>query len=196
MPLKMPDTIYLIRHAEPASDGIRRYLGQSDPDLSAEGIKQANSLAQIMQKHQLSAVYSSDLKRTLHTAEPIAGKFNLTVKTDIRLREIHMGNWDNLAFEEVKLKFMDEYEKRSKDMVNYRPEGGESFSDVSERAWAAFNEIISGSSGNITIVSHAGAIRTIICRIMEIPLKDLFSIRIDYADIRTIIKKGDKLVIE
>ncbi len=193
----MPERkIYLIRHAEPVSDGKGRYLGQSDPDLSAEGVKQANELALDMGKHSISAVYSSDLLRALHTAEKIAGKFNLPVKTDGRLREIRMGDWENLAFEELRSGFPDEYEKRRKDMANYRPPGGESFADVRDRALPAFNEIITGSAGNIAIVSHAGAIRVILCSIMSIPLEDLFSIRLDYASVRTITRKENEFIID
>ncbi|MFH0976040.1 MAG: histidine phosphatase family protein [Spirochaetota bacterium] len=191
-------TIYLIRHAEPASDGQRRYLGQTDPELSEKGQVQANALAEKLGVNAISSIYSSDLIRAMTTAKKIAGKFNLPVNQDKRLREIHMGNWENISFEEVQLRFPEEYERRGNDIVNYRTKGGESFADVRGRAVTAFYEIITGTAGNIVIASHSGAIRTILCTIMSVPLETLFSIKImiDYASVQTIIKNEDELIID
>ena len=36
--------VYLIRHARPAGDGVPRYLGRTDPALSAEGREEARLL--------------------------------------------------------------------------------------------------------------------------------------------------------
>jgi probable phosphoglycerate mutase len=102
------------------------------------------------------------------------------------LREIDMGRWDGLGMDEVKRLFPGEFEKRGLDSVNYRPPGGESFADLRARVLPAYREIIGGNDGNIAIVSHAGVNRVILCDIMNLPLKNLFEIKQDYACINRI----------
>ncbi|MBN2402474.1 MAG: histidine phosphatase family protein [Spirochaetes bacterium] len=174
--------IFLARHAKPVSqDNERRFLGQTDPPLSPEGILQAEHLANELSKYDISAVYSSDLLRASQTASIIAEKFQISVKAEKRLREIHMGDWDNLAFTEVRSRFPDEFEKRGRDITHYRRPGGESFTDVQKRALPAFKKIALNSTGDVVIVAHAGVNRTILCDIRSVPLKELFSIEIDPA---------------
>ncbi|PNX57304.1 putative phosphoglycerate mutase GpmB-like protein, partial [Trifolium pratense] len=51
---------------------------------------------------KISAVYSSDLKRALETAQTIASKCGgLEVVKDLDLRERHMGNLQGLVFSEL-----------------------------------------------------------------------------------------------
>lgn len=174
--------IFLARHAKPVSqDNERRFLGQTDPPLSPEGIRQAENLANELSKYEISAVYSSDLLRASQTASIIAEKFQISVKAEKRLREIHMGDWDNLAFTEVRSRFPDEFEKRGRDIAHYRRPGGESFTDVQKRALPAFKEIALNSTGDVVIVTHAGINRTILCSIMSVPIEDIFNIKIEYA---------------
>ncbi len=188
--------IFLARHAKPYSpDDEKRYIGHTDPALSAEGIRQAEALARELAKHTVSGVYSSDLLRASQTAAIIAAKFNLSVKTEKRLREIHMGDWENLTFTEVRSKYPDEYEKRGKDIAHYRRPGGESFTDVRDRALAGFNEIVRSSTGDVVIVAHAGVNRVILCGLMSVPLQDIFTIKMDYASAYEISVKGNKIML-
>lgn len=63
---------FLVRHAEKANGG-------SDPDLSAAGMERAERLAEILSKVDLTAIYSSDFKRTKQTAQPTADEQQLPV---------------------------------------------------------------------------------------------------------------------
>ena len=59
-------TIFIVRHAEKAS------TGGNDPDLSPQGEKRADALAQILKDSQITSVFVTDLKRTRETAAPTA----------------------------------------------------------------------------------------------------------------------------
>jgi broad specificity phosphatase PhoE len=61
--------IFLVRHAERAATS-----GQvpSDTGLSPVGRARAESLAQTLKDAQISAIYTSEFKRTKETAEPLA----------------------------------------------------------------------------------------------------------------------------
>jgi alpha-ribazole phosphatase len=188
--------IFLARHAKPYSfDNEKRFLGQTDTALSPEGVLQAETLARELARHPITAIYCSDLLRASQTAAIIAAKFNLQVKTEKRLREINMGDWENMSFTEVQSKYPDEYEKRGKDIARYRRPGGESFTDVRDRALPAFNETIVNSTGNIVIVAHAGVNKTILCSLMSIPLQDIFTIKMEYAAAYEILVKENKITV-
>ena len=67
-------TFYFVRHAEKAKDGTR------DPDLTEAGKIRAGRLAALLKSDKISAVYSTDYKRTRQTAEPTASLFNLNIE--------------------------------------------------------------------------------------------------------------------
>jgi len=57
-------TIYLMRHAEK--------LSGEDPELSAVGKQRAQQLAYLLQKVNITHIFSTEYKRTIQTAEPLA----------------------------------------------------------------------------------------------------------------------------
>lgn len=65
-------TYYLVRHAEKTAE-------KPDPALTPEGEQRAQDLAQRLANVPLTAIYSSDYKRTRDTAAPIAAAANLDV---------------------------------------------------------------------------------------------------------------------
>jgi phosphohistidine phosphatase SixA len=58
--------IFIVRHAEKAS------TGGNDPDLSLQGQKRADALAQILKDSQIRSVFVTEFKRTQETAAPTA----------------------------------------------------------------------------------------------------------------------------
>lgn len=70
-----PDaSYYLVRHAE-------KVLDVKDPPLTEAGEKRARDLAVRLEAVDLNAIYSSDYKRTLQTAEPTAAQQGLGIQT-------------------------------------------------------------------------------------------------------------------
>lgn len=65
----------LVRHAEKASDGTK------DPALTKEGEARAQQLMELFAKADISAIYSTKLKRTRMTVEPLAKSKGLEIKT-------------------------------------------------------------------------------------------------------------------
>lgn len=186
----------MIRHAEPVlEDSQKRYLGQSDPDLSIAGRHQAEQLACSLQSQNIRGIYSSDLKRAAQTALLIAQRCQLEPILLKELREINMGAWEGKSFQEIREQEPDEFAARGKDIANYRPPEGESFLDLQERVLPIFNGIIEKSDGNIAIVAHGGVNRVILCYLMNIPLNDIFSIRQNYGAINIIKKSNGKLSV-
>jgi broad specificity phosphatase PhoE len=68
-----PDRILLVRHAETAGEG-------SDPELSEEGSRRAERLADLLAEEGVERIFSTDLRRTRDTAAPLAGRLGLEVE--------------------------------------------------------------------------------------------------------------------
>jgi len=64
-----PPVIFLVRHAERAA--ISGHV-PSDTGLSPVGRKRAEALARVLQDAQITAVYTTEYKRTRETAAPVA----------------------------------------------------------------------------------------------------------------------------
>jgi len=64
--------VVIVCHAEKASDG------GNDPDLSSAGRARADALAQILKNSGITAIFTSEFKRTQETAAPIATSTHLT----------------------------------------------------------------------------------------------------------------------
>jgi broad specificity phosphatase PhoE len=62
-------TVFIVRHAEKAQG--------DDPDLSEAGRARAESLANLLKDAGISAIYTSEVKRTKQTAAPLAKTLHL-----------------------------------------------------------------------------------------------------------------------
>ena len=81
--------IILARHTETDWNQMRRIQGGgSNVPLNEKGLNQAELLAQRLKGEEIQAIYSSPLKRTLDTANIIAGYHNLEVKPEPAFKEI------------------------------------------------------------------------------------------------------------
>jgi 2,3-bisphosphoglycerate-dependent phosphoglycerate mutase len=68
-------TYYLIRHAEKD----RSDSANHNPDLNAEGKKRAQKWAEVLKDIEFDAIYSTNFKRTMQTAQPLAQQNGLEV---------------------------------------------------------------------------------------------------------------------
>jgi alpha-ribazole phosphatase len=179
-------TVYLLRHGDCRQDDIRRYVGQGDLPLNAEGRSQAARWRDRLADIHLERVFCSDLSRSCETASIIARGRGVQVRPLAKLREIGLGSWDGLPISEVRRLYPLEYEKRGADMAYYRPPGGECFADLAARVIPLFEELVRSTSGNLLIVGHSGVNKVLLCHILGMPLENLFRIRQDYGCLNVI----------
>jgi broad specificity phosphatase PhoE len=76
--------VYLVRHAEKTDSG-------EDPELSPQGADRAAALAQLLRDAGVTAVHSTDFRRTRNTAAPVAGRLGLEI------RDYHWDRMDALV---------------------------------------------------------------------------------------------------
>ena len=92
----------LIRHGESAParlDAPAPLLdGQADPDLDPRGRQEAQLVADRLSGEEVTAIYTSTLRRTAQTAAPLAGRTGVTPRVEADLREVHLGAWEGVTF--------------------------------------------------------------------------------------------------
>lgn len=172
--------IYLLRHGQVAShEKGRRYIGWTDIALTDAGQEQAAMWAEFFSGSGLCAIHSSDLSRCMDTAQIIGKALEIPVTATPAFREIHLGQWEGIGFDEIKASQPERFHARGRRIADFRPPDGESFEDLAARAWPELDALSTQRTGPILIVTHAGVIRVILCRILGMPLANLFRIAID-----------------
>lgn len=69
-PAEAQRAVFVVRHAEKVDSS-------KDAELSDAGRARAESLARMLKDAGITAIYSSDFKRTIHTAEPLAAMLKI-----------------------------------------------------------------------------------------------------------------------
>lgn len=156
-------TVYLIRHGESVGNLNRICLGHTDLDLTDLGLKQAEKTASALENVDFAAIYSSDLIRAVHTAEPHAKKRGLDVIKDSHFRELYFGDWENASVLMLKEKFHDEFTIGwRQNFGTFTAPDGESVVAMAERMAEGLKNIASKHAGeNVLVASHAAAIRAL-----------------------------------
>lgn len=153
----------ILRHGLSEYNKARRFQGHLDIPLHAIGLEQAEASAKyVLEHYKVDRVYSSDLSRAAQTARPIADALGLPLELDARLREIDMGLWQGLGFEEAIARFPETERIRKECLGKLRYDGGESYGDVMARARACADEIAAQNEGKtVVLASHGGTIRAL-----------------------------------
>ena len=151
-------TLHFIRHGETDWNVGRRVQGTTDVPLSAHGREQAEELAARLADWPIGAIYSSDLRRALETARPLAARLGLDVIVDPILRERNFGAFEGLYDSEVEALLEDPHVFwRDADT---RPDQGESRREVWSRVTGFVDRLLENPPADeIAIVSHGGPIR-------------------------------------
>jgi alpha-ribazole phosphatase/probable phosphoglycerate mutase len=173
--------IYLIRHGQVAGYEEKRYNGQADVPLTAEGEAQFGLLQMRLKKKELSAVYSSDLSRCLHGARLLAADHDLKVQSDAQLRELNIGAWEGMTWVELQALYPQQWQARLADIVNYQVPQGESLTDLADRVRPVIAGIVAAHPGEeVLVVAHGGTNRVILLDAIGASLSCLFAIEQSY----------------
>lgn len=181
--------IYLWRHPEVLGSEDGKFWGQTDVALTKHGKDQQKAVANYMAQRELSSIYCSDLQRTQLVADAIARAFKPRKQVTAlpQLRELCLGQWEGMTYQEIDNKYPGALTQRAEDLAGYRIEGGESLHDLAERVMPAFQEIVAeNQGGRICIVAHAGVNRVILTKVMGAPLDRIFRLDQAYAALNVI----------
>ena len=159
---EVPTTIYFVRHGETILTPTRKFSGTGalDPELTADGLAQAERVAGEVAKLEPHILISSPLKRARQTADAIARTTGLPVIDDTDWYELSFGSWDGKSIEEVRAESPEDYQAWL-NSSSYRPGGGESYDEAAERIDAAMEKVLHLYPGKkVVVVTHNGVIKS------------------------------------
>ena len=159
---EVPTTIYFVRHGETILTPTRKFSGTGalDPELTADGLAQAERVAGEVAKLEPHILISSPLKRARQTADAIARTTGLPVVEDTDWYELSFGSWDGKSIEEVRAESPEDYQAWLNSSA-YRPGGGESYDEAAERIDAAMEKVLHLYPGKkVVVVTHNGVIKS------------------------------------
>ncbi len=164
--------IFLVRHGVTEWNKKRVIQGQVDVPLAPEGRIQARETGLFLETLGLKKAFCSDLSRARETAEIISRPLGLKPKEITGLREINMGNWEGLSWEEVGERYPQERKAWLEDPLNNGPGGGENITQAATRFREAVLSISEpeNNTGPVLIVSHGLVIGTLISWIRGHPV--------------------------
>jgi 2,3-bisphosphoglycerate-dependent phosphoglycerate mutase/probable phosphoglycerate mutase len=160
--------LIILRHGETDWNAGLRMQGHRDIPLNARGAEQAAAAAPSVAALNPSVIVSSDLQRARATAEVIARLMGLDVRTDRRLRETSLGQWEGLDRDEVRARWPGQWEEWRHRGARIAPPGGESRLAVSERAANVVDELDAAGHEAALLVTHGGLIVGLTGRLLGI----------------------------
>lgn len=176
--------VYLIRHGLPDFPGGKGMcIGTTDIPMGEKGRKQAAEMAKILPP--VTAVFSSPLTRAVQTAQAIG----LPVAILDDLREMYAGEWDGLAFEEIRQRYPELYAARFHDLTIPLP-GAEDHTEGLARFSAAMETAAQASPGDFAVVAHGGIIAQFLQDISGVWKKP------DYAEIISLLWENGRFELQ
>lgn len=160
----MTTTVYLIRHGETDWNLAGRWQGHADVPLNELGYRQARIVAARLAREgvQFDAIYSSDLARAFQTAWEVGAAVKVAVQLLPNLREIDLGTWSGLTYDEIKTTHPTEIALLELGQDIPRG-GGETLSALRKRVVEAVDAIANHHrGGTLGLVTHGGCIRMLL----------------------------------
>lgn len=168
--------VYLVRHTETVCEKGICY-GQSDVEIRTPYDVVFETILSQLPKEAI--LYSSPLQRCVVLAKHIQENIQIeTIIEDSRLMEMNFGDWELKSWDDIPQEILNPW---MTDFVNVRVPNGESFVDLNERVLDFLeNEISKDIEKPLIIVAHAGVIRSILCKINNLPLQEAFTSKLDF----------------
>ncbi len=158
-------TLVLIRHGQTDWNVEGRWQGQADPPLNDTGRAQARRVAEYQSQFGFAALYSSDLRRAMETAQIIGAELGMEVIPEPRLREINLGKWQGMLSADIQAQYPDEFRRWHHEPWGVQPPDGETVHELAARVLEAINEIIAcHPKQRVGIVAHELPIAIVLCR--------------------------------
>ena len=169
--------LYLIRHAEAEGNLYRRIHGQYNSLITDNGYRQIKALETRFRDISVDAVYSSDLFRTMTTAQAVYKPTGLPLQTRPDLREIDLGSWEDRSFAGVDRTDPERMRLFSQTSPFFRAPNGESFPEIRRRGIAAIRDIAARHDGQtVAVFTHGTLIRNTLAEIMGLGIQDSYKV--------------------
>lgn len=155
----------LLRHGQTIWNTQGRLQGRLDSPLTSEGIAAVREWAHFLggPRWKWGRILCSPAPRAVTTAQLINEKLRVEVQEEKDLREQDWGLWEGLSWSEIRTRYGDELQTQIEQGWSFRPPGGESRSEVCDRArklLSRFGRLHGGEQ--ILVISHQGVMKSLL----------------------------------
>ncbi|MDF1578042.1 MAG: 6-phosphofructo-2-kinase/fructose-2,6-bisphosphatase [Desulfurivibrionaceae bacterium] len=155
--------LFLVRHGETYFNQENRIGG--DSELTGKGLVQARGLAEYFAAERIPIIFTSNYKRTLQTAAPIAAKQeHCSIIALPEFNEIHAGVCEGMTYAEISERMPEVAAGRKNNKYDYVYPDGESYAAMEERIHRGLQKVfyLNNYDDNIMIVGHRAGNRMIL----------------------------------
>lgn len=170
--------VFITRHGETEWNKLHKVCGRTDIPLTDNGRAQAEALSIVIKDNKdyydIKKIYVSPLIRALETASYTEKALGLEAIKDERLMEMYFGEFEGVDWDDA------EFHRIKYSMYEHFP-GGESNATMTHRLYSFLDSILSDNKdldGNILIVCHGTAARTLMTYFRSFTDDELKSIRV------------------
>lgn len=150
----------LIRHGRQSSP-----LCNVDVELSEEGRQQAGLLADRLKQLKPDRIYTSSLLRAKQTAGILFGEDSSFLERE-ELNEISFGDMTGRRDADNLVRYPEYFAAKKRKEDNLRLPGGESPTEVYDRAVKVVEEAIACKAETVVFVTHGGVIRALVAGLL------------------------------
>lgn len=177
-------SILLARHGETDWNIAQRVQGTTDIPLNENGIKQAELLCGNLKRDNvnLCCIYSSCQRRALTTAQIVGSRYHVPVKVIPGLEEMNFGVFEGHTWDEIDMLYPDELKKWQTDKRYHKAPNGESYQDLLERLFSAFDRIMEeveddiNSGRDVLILTHGTVIMSLLTLKNDLDFKTSYTV--------------------
>lgn len=146
--------IYFIRHGETKRNRQYIHQGPEEP-LTALGRSKTEDLIGFLQDKQIDTVISSNMLRSIETAQMVAEAFNLPFRQEKSVREFSrpLKLYDRHYFSPVSIRYAIDLFLHRIDLL-WNEEGGENLVHIRERVRDARLMLEKETGQNVVVISH------------------------------------------
>lgn len=191
--IAMTITLYIVRHGQTVDNLENRIQGHTDSPLTKLGVRQAEAVADRLASEDFAAIYSSDLGRAVRTAEIVAARHDLPVRTSPLVRELNLGDVQGLTGDEFAQRWPEEYRLWKLDSIAHRPPGAESIQSAIERCGIFVQQVLAEHSDGdkLAVVVHGGSLKGLVIAAMGLPVGCYRKMAVANAGL-TVMEVGDR----
>lgn len=160
--------LYILRHGETVWNASGRMQGRLHSPLTAKGIAQAHAQRGIFEGIDLTGfeIVSSPQTRALHTAVEIFSQSVAEIRTDPRLCEIDVGDWQGRVRSELEITGDHKMTVDGPLAASEQAEGGEGFSALQARC----EDFLSTLERPAVLITHGITSRMLRLVALDLPL--------------------------
>jgi probable phosphoglycerate mutase len=189
-------TLIFVRHGVTDWNRLRRFQGQTDIALNADGLDQAERTAAVLGTEKVAAVYSSDLLRTRQTAEPIARALGMPLVVEPGLRERSYGLLEGRTHDELRRDHPEVYQRWRAREPDFVPSGGESLRALHVRVERQIRLLAQKHAHQTVVaVTHGGVLDCIYRIAAGMPIEAPRSVELRNASLNRVFWNGQSFSV-